>query len=119
MLRAMMKRGESIVISRYPFTTPTTAISASINAIIRNYAPDSGAASRQGYGSGDLGGVTQGDRSIIVMVADLQAQAWPLPVQKDDKILILSNNELCNVTRVDASKRAIAGAIELEAAGVA
>ena len=52
------------------------------------------------------------------MTADLQNQAWPLPIQKDDKIFLFSNNELLSVTRVDASKRAIAGAIELQAVGV-
>ncbi len=53
------------------------------------------------------------------MIEDLAQARFPLPVQKNDNIILSSTGEKLNVTRVDMQKRAFAGAIELAAAGVA
>ena len=55
---------------------------------------------------------------VIVMAGDLASKRFPLPLKKNDKIILESGEEL-NVIEVDANKRAVAGAIELKASGVA
>ena len=71
-----------------------------------------------GYASTKLGGISENDRQIILMTSDLQAARYPLPLRKNDKIIIVETGDELNIIEVDAYKREIAGAIELRAAGV-
>jgi hypothetical protein len=120
MRRAIAKRGEGVTFTRVSGLAPVSfSFSADLTAIVMKYAPDGGAASRQGYGANELGGVTQGDRLVILMTQDLCDARYPLPVRKDDKITLSRTGEELTVVSVDASKRGIAGAIEIEAVGVA
>jgi hypothetical protein len=68
------------------------------------------------------GGITEGARLVIVLTDDLAARSFPLPVAKNDKIVLLgaAGNpvESLNVTDPDPFKRALGGAIELKAEGV-
>jgi|GEM_PF-2376610 len=98
---------------------PVTTVTASVMAIVRDYQPDRPSASREGYSSSEVGGLTQGDRLVIVMTSDLQAASFPLPVRKNDRVVINATGDELNVVDVDAYKRAAAGAIELKAAGIA
>jgi hypothetical protein len=118
--RALAQIGEPCTFKRISGTAPRVdVISVTVNAIVRNYQPDSGNPSRQGFGSGQVGSITEGDREVIVMTQDLVNARFPLPLMKHDKIFVASSGETLDVTQVDANKRSIAGAIELRAVGVA
>ena len=95
-----------------------TTQSAAVMAVVRNYQPDTTSVAQTGYATTKQGAITEGDRMIIVMVTDLQAAGFPLPLRKNDKVIMDTGDEL-NITDVDSWKRAAAGAIELKAAGVA
>ena len=53
------------------------------------------------------------------MATDLANARFPLPVRKNDRIIIVDTGDELNVVDVDGFKRAVAGAIERKAAGVA
>ena len=89
-----------------------TILTATICALVRNYLPDSTAASQQGYSSGQVGGLTVGERSFLVMADDLANAGFPLPLQKGDNLLHADTGEKLTITRIDPHKRGIAGAIE-------
>lgn len=89
-----------------------TTKSATVCALVRNYLPDGSAASQQGYSMSQLGAVTVGERSFIVMADDLANLGFPLPLKKGDNILSIDTGEKLVITRTDPYKRAIAGAIE-------
>jgi hypothetical protein len=55
---------------------------------------------------------------VIAMTQDLCDARFPVPLRKGDKITLARTNEVLSVVSIDASKRGIAGAIEIEAAGV-
>lgn len=112
----ILKRGVSIEIRRVTGAAPNSvAISKSVLAIVQNFLPDSFAVARQGY-SGP-GAISQGDRRIIVMADDLAATGFPLPIKKNDTVILDTGDKL-NVTQADAQTRAMVGAIEIVAAGV-
>ncbi len=119
--RALAIRGEQVTVTRnIGYAPAVTSVTATVQAIVMNYTPDTIAAERTGVGSSEPGGITQGDRMIILMAVDLQLANYPLPMTKDDQItLTASTGDTLNVTKVDMSKRAFAGAIELLAGGTA
>ncbi|QXX74241.1 hypothetical protein [Methylovirgula sp. HY1] len=117
--RAFAKRGIRITVERISGMSPATvSFFAEVTALVQNYTPDGAAASRTGYGAGAPGGISQGDRTIIVMATDLAERRFPLPLAKNDRITLVTTGERLNVVKVDPDKRAMAGAIELTAAGV-
>src|SRR5579872_1031467 len=101
------------------FAPNAVTITATVSAIVRLYTPDIAEPRQLGYSTSRVGGISEGDRLIIVMAADLAAQKFPLPLRKNDKAILSSNGDELNVVAVDASKRSAAGAIEVKAAGVA
>lgn len=118
--RAFARQGVAVPISLRRITgfAPNTAtVSADIVAIVRDYVPDTTVVAETGFAASKQGAITQGDRVIIVMADDLAQKRFPLPVRKNDRIMLPSGDVL-NVIAVDAAKRAAAGAIELKAAGV-
>lgn len=72
-----------------------------------------------GYAPHELvGAVQQGDRKVIVLVEDLIAAQFPLPVTANDKLILLGK-EIAIIT-VDGSTRSVQGvliAYELQARG--
>jgi hypothetical protein len=118
--RAIARAGVAVSFERYAGQPPNRvlAFSSNVSAIVRDYAPDGASVDRTGYGPGRVGAITEGDRMVIVLAADLAAQKFPLPIEKHDKVRRLDNGDLLDITEVDPFKRAIAGAIELKAAGV-
>jgi hypothetical protein len=117
--RAINKYGQQITMQRLTGEAPNvTAQSAVVTAIVKSMPPDTSAPAQEGYGSSSLGGITQTDRMVIVMATDLAAAGFPVPVQKNDKIILSTTGEKLDVTRVDGEKRSQAGAIEIFAAGV-
>ena len=92
--------------------------SATVIAVVQDYAPDSTSEAETDVSGRKLGAITQGDRTLIVMADDLAAQNFPLPLVKNDKVELASGDQL-NVVSVDAYKRQAAGAIEVKASGTA
>lgn len=91
---------------------------ATVRAIVRNVTADRAAASATGYGANRPGGLSQDDRQIIVMADDLAAQNFPLPLQKGDIVLVKDTGDRLTLTRIDSTRRALAGAIEATGTGV-
>jgi hypothetical protein len=111
--RALARTGETVTVQRVSGTAPRTAtFSASVKANVQSYAPETNEVSEGGYGSSQIGATTQSQRKVIVVAEDLAAARFPLPVQKNDRVM-LADGTKCNVTGVDAHKRQLAGAIEL------
>jgi hypothetical protein len=114
--RAIARRGESVTFQRITGQAPNVTVlpaggGATVQAIVTHYQPTSPIG---GFAGPDA--ITEGDRSIIVLSDDLTAAGFPLPLQKNDKVVV--QGELMNIERVDPSTRGIAGAWELVALGV-
>jgi hypothetical protein len=92
--------------------------SATVTAKVMKYALDTVTVAETGYTASKPGAVRQGDREVLVMAADLAAQGFPLPVVKSDRIIVADTGDTLNIIAVDAHKRAMAGCIEIDAAGV-
>lgn len=118
--RALARAGLQVTIKRVTgfAPNPVVELSVTVQAIVRDYQPDTSEPSEMGYAPSKVGGITQGDRLVIVMASDLATARFPLPLMKNDKIIIVSTGDELNVVDVDAFKRVAAGAIELKAAGV-
>jgi hypothetical protein len=91
--------------------------SATVIAKVMKYALDTVTVSETGYPASKQGAIRQGDREVLVMAADLAAEGFPLPVLKSDRIVLATGDTLL-IIAVDANKRAMAGCIEIDAAGV-
>ncbi len=118
--RTIDQWGQPITVQRLSGAAPNvTTQSATVTAVVRLMKPDNVEPSQQGYGASGLGGVTQTDRFIILMASDLAVAGFPVPVKKNDKIVLSTTGEKLNVTMVDGEKRSQAGAVELYAGGVA
>ena len=100
------------------FAPNATTLSAAVTAKVMKYALDTVTVSETGYPASKQGAIRQGDREVLVMAADLAAQGFPLPVLKSDRIVISETGDTLNIIAVDAHKRAMAGCIEIDAAGV-
>lgn len=113
------RAGQPVTFQREAGVAPNiVTTSAQVTAIVRGYTPNTTAPAQEGLASSSVGGITQEDRQIIVMADDLANGGFPIPVQKHDKVVISATGEVLDVTRVDAEKRYIAGAIEAFGAGV-
>ena len=99
------------------FAPNATTISATVTAKVMKYALDTVTVAETGYPASKQGAIRQGDREVLVMATDLAAQGFPLPVLKSDRI-VLATGDTLSIIAVDANKRAMAGCIEIGAAGV-
>ena len=100
------------------FSPNATTISATVTAVVRKYQLDTVTVAETGYSASKPGAIRQGDREVLVMADDLAAAGFPLPVLKSDRIVIAATGDVINIIKVDAYKRAFAGCIEIDAAGV-
>jgi hypothetical protein len=117
--RAIQRAGELVTFQRLTGTAPNvTTISVSVYANVQGLHSETTEPSQEGLPSTKEGAITQTARKLIVIGSDLSAGGFPLPVKKNDKI-ILADGTKCNVLDVDAHKRSIADAIEINAAEVA
>jgi hypothetical protein len=89
-----------------------TETKATVTALVRNYLPAGGPPSVDGYSATKRGGISEGERQILVMASDLAAAKFPLPLIKGDLALVADTGERLKITRVDMTKRAIAACIE-------
>ena len=117
---AIAVAGVAITLQRVSGYAPnvTTVSAVSLNALVRNVSLDAAAAAQSGLSASTPGAVTQADRLVIVLADDLAAAGFPVPVARGDQIVLPDASELLNVIRVDPYKRAIAGAVEIFAAGI-
>lgn len=115
---ALARVGRLVTIQRISGTAPRTVIfSASVRAVVSGMGDATQPPSRTGYGESGVGAVTQTSRTAILLGCELVDARFPLPVRKNDKLLLDGGDKL-NVIAVDAEKRSVAGAIELTLAGV-
>jgi hypothetical protein len=66
------------------------------------------------------GDITLGARNVILLEDDLRQKRFPLPVTKNDKVIVLGaegEDEELNIMEFDPNKRRIAGAIDIVAEG--
>ena len=106
--------GAQVTFQRVTGLAPNATLqSATVTAWVHNYLPDGVAESSSGYSGSQIGSISLGDRQILVMSADLAAQSFPLPLRKGDNVLVADTGEKLKITRVDMTKRAIAGCVEL------
>jgi hypothetical protein len=114
--------GQPVIFRRISGQAPNTAkFDAQVTAIFRMYQPTGE------IGSGTRSaGITEGTREYIVLSDDLAAARFPLPLQKNDKILpgtivngsFVPGTEQFNITEVDPGTRIFAGALQGKAVGV-
>jgi hypothetical protein len=104
-LRALAKHGDTVTVRR---TVGAVNTDGSVRAQVTGYAP-----------AELVNGIQQGDRRVILMPDSLAAAGWPLPIKKNDK-LVLSTGKVLNVEVVDDQTRRLADdliAYELVARG--
>lgn len=121
--RALLRRGRQVIVRRISGAAPsTTVVNAAVTAIVMDYVPKAPVASLQPEGA-----ITLGARNVIVLSDDLAAENFPLPVAKNDKIVLNADpallgtgngDEELNIMSVDPYKRGIAGAIDIVAEGI-
>jgi hypothetical protein len=132
--RAIDRRGKPVIVVRESGVAPNVQVfKAAIRAIVTDYKPESPIGETKPEGA-----ITEGARSVIVLAHHLREKKFPLPLQKNDKVILLDEEqtdpsqkaeaqpdgtalyqiETLNVMSADPYTRAIAGAIELMAEGV-
>jgi hypothetical protein len=119
--RAFARVAKALVTFQRVTGFPPNAVTTSfgpINAVVRDYVPDITAVNETGFAASRLGSITQGDHQVIVLASDLRKIGFPLPVKKNDKILLALTGELINVTSADPFKRELGDAIDIVATGV-
>lgn len=114
----LTKAGVQVTFQRITGDAPNTTIkSATITARVRKDAPDRYATAETGHSMYMVGAITQGDRIVIFVADDLANAGFPMPVLKNDKILLPDGTKL-NIESVDPWARQLSGAIECSAAQV-
>ena len=123
--RALARRGQTVLVRRISGDDANSVrIDAQVAAIVMDYQPKTPVAEIK-----PEGGITLGARNVIVLEADLSAKRFPLPVTKNDKVVVNLNpaalgtgadngDQELNIVAVDMFKRGIAGAIDIVAEGV-
>lgn len=115
--RALSRAGQSVTVQRWTGQAPNrTVTQATVKAFVRDYTANSGAVGRTDFGESKQGAITQTERHVILLGEDLYEQSFPLPVAKDDKVVV--QGETMNVDMVDPNTRVFAGAIDLTVSGV-
>lgn len=106
--RDMEEIGEKVIIRRY-FGTGTNRNKFEVEILARVI----------GYGPQELvGTIQQGDQKLIILVKDLETFQFPLPLIKNDKVIV-RGKEL-NIEAADGNTRRINGkliAYELQVRG--
>lgn len=123
--RALARRGRFVTVRRVGGNAPNAGtFDATVLAIVQGYIQE-----KPVYEVEREGSITQGARRVIVLQDDLAQKHFPLPVIKNDKVIVaddvenpspaaLAAGESLNVISVDPFKRALAGAVEILAFGV-
>ncbi len=111
--RALARGGQQVTFRRVDGQAPHAQVfDAVVTAIFRGYQPTTPV----GTAAHAQAAITQGVREWIVLSDDLAAARFPLPVRKNDKIVV--GTQIYNITDVDPGTRVFAGAIEGKAEAV-
>lgn len=103
---------ELVTFRRVNGQAPRTAqVDAEVLAVVRDYLPESAVLAVKREGA-----ITQGGKHLIIIDDDLLQKRFPVPLRKNDKVLV--RGELLNILTVDPNKRGFAGATEVVAVGV-
>ena len=117
--RMLARTGQAVTFRRVKGQAPNvTYQDAKVPALFRAYQPTIPIGTA--VHSADI---SEGLRQFIVLDADLVTAGFPVPVQKNDKILVgdpaqPAQVEAYNITEVDYGTRVFAGAVEGKAVGV-
>lgn len=115
--RAIERRGQPVIVRRINGDAPNAAsFDARVHAIVMDYVPKTPVADEK-----PEGGITLGGRNVIVLEGDLRDKRFPLPVIKNDKVILLGRDgagEELNIIELDPNRRRIAGAVDIVAEGV-
>lgn len=110
--RALQVTGQTLTFRRVTGNAPNATVADfQVTAIFRHYTPTSpiGPAVH-------TAAISEGDRQFIVLQSDIEDAGFPVPLQKNDKIIV--GVETFNIVDVDYGTRVFAGAIEGRAVGV-
>jgi hypothetical protein len=114
--RMLLKTGQCVIFRRVTGQAPDAVTTdVSVTAVFRHYQPSVPIGAAEGAAA-----ISEGDREFIVLVCDLEDAGFPLPLQKNDKIILggVSDGETYNIEDVDYGSRIFAGAIQGMARGV-
>ena len=115
--RALQRAGQDVTVQRWTGQAPNrTVTQATVKAFVQKDMADFRAVARTDYSSSKQGAITQSDIHVVLLTDDISDRGFPLPVQKDDKVVV--QGETFNVDIVDANTRIFAGAIDLTVTGV-
>lgn len=115
--RAIARAGETVTFQRISGQPGQGAVilpapaGATVQAIVNSFQVEAPVMSVKREGA-----ITLADRKIIVLVDDLAQAGFPLPLRKNDRVVV--QGETLNIETVDPSTRAFAGAVELRAKGI-
>jgi hypothetical protein len=123
---AIARRGRQVKFRRVTGDAPNVVkTDATVKSIVMSDAPDPLSSMRAGYSDRETGALTQDMRKLIVMVDDLTAQGFPLPLRENDLLFLdpvtapaTNDGRRMSIAHVDPDTRALAGAIEVIATGV-
>jgi hypothetical protein len=105
-----------VIVRRVNGDAPNTAtFDARVLAIVMDYVAKQPVADVKPEGN-----ITLGARNVILLEDDLRQKRFPLPVTKNDKVIVLGvegEDEELNIMEFDPNKRRIAGAIDIVAEG--
>lgn len=115
--RALHRAGQDVTVQRWTGQAPNrTVTQATVKAFVQKDMADFRAVARTDYSSSKQGAITQDDIHVLLLADDLADQGFPLPVQKDDKVVV--QGKTLNVDIADPNTRIFAGAIDLTVTGV-
>lgn len=92
----MSRNGETITVRRR--VSGGSPIEALVRAWVVGFSPEELVA-----------GINQADRKIIALVADLEAAGWPLPIRRNDQVVV--RGRTMNVEDVDDNSHRYAGVL--------
>lgn len=106
--------GQDVTFKRVTGNAPSASTAtATVRAVVKDYVPstprDLGSFAREG-------GVSQHMRTIIVLESALNTAGFPIPVKKNDRVIV--KGETWNVVEADLNSRDYGGAYVLKAENI-
>jgi hypothetical protein len=112
----LQRTGQTVTFRRVTGQAPNTeSTDATVTALFRTYKPSTPVGPAMHAAE-----ISEGLREFIVLECDLIDANFPVPLAKNDRILLgfPDSGELFNIVEVDYGSRIFAGAIEGKAIGV-
>jgi len=116
---AFARRAVPVVVERIiGFGASQTVIAATVPGVVQGNTVSTSASARTDYAATEPGAISQGDREVLLLADDLEREAFPLPLAKNDRITLPGSSERLSISRLDPHTRALAGAIICIVTGV-